>query len=69
MTSAIQAQETIENAFDAESTHIPSHPPHGYYLNVSITGLKAYISDDDVLEKLSQYGDIKGHVAGLENGN
>ena len=32
-------------------------------------GLKAYISDDDVLEKLSQYGEIKGHVAGLENGN
>lgn len=80
MTSAIQAQETIENGFDVESTHIRCHPPHGYYLNVSIMGLKAYISDDDVLENLSQYGEIKGHVirlkykhdhalAGLENGN
>lgn len=80
MTSAIRAQETIENGFHAESTHICCHPPHGYYLNVSIMGLKAYISDDDVLEKLSQYGEIKGHVirlkykhdhalAGLENGS
>ena len=80
ITSAIQAQEMIENGFDAESTHIRCHPPHGYYLNVSIMGLKAYISHDDVLEKLSQYGEIKGHVirlkhkhdhalAGLENGN
>ena len=32
MTSAIQAQEMIENGFDAESTHIRCHrhPPHGY---------------------------------------
>ena len=43
-------------------------------------GLKAYISDDDVVEKLSSYGEIKGQVirlkykhdhelAGLENRN
>ena len=43
-------------------------------------GLKAYISDDDVIEKLSNYGEIKGQVirlkykhdhelAGLENRN
>ena len=66
MTSAIQTQQMIENGFDAESTHIRCHPPHGYYLNVSIMGLKAYISDDDVLEKLSQYGEIKGHVIRLK---
>ena len=80
LTSQIQAQDLIENGFDADSNHIRCHPPHGYYLNVSVMGLKAYICDDDVIEKLSQYGEIKGQVirlkykhdhdlAGLENGN
>ena len=80
LTSELQTQDIIENGFDAGSLHIRCHPPHGYYLNVSIMGLKAYISDDDVIEKLSSYGEIKGQVirlkykqdhelAGLENGN
>ena len=80
LTSELQTQDIIENGFDAGSLHIRCHPPHGYYLNVSIMGLKAYISDDDVIEKLSNYGEIKGQVirlkykqdhelAGLENGN
>ena len=30
MTSETQAQEMIENGFDAGSTHIHCHPPHGY---------------------------------------
>lgn len=80
LTSQTQVQELIDNGFDADSIHIRCHPPHGYYLNVSIMGLKAYISNDDVCEKLSQYGEIKGQVirlkykhdhdlADLENGN
>lgn len=80
LTEASHAQEMIENGFDAGSNHIRCHPPHGYYLNVSIIGLKAYISDDEVCEKLAHYGEIKGQIirlkyksthelAGLENGN
>ena len=80
LTEATHVQELIENGFDAGSIHIRCHPPHGYYLNVSIIGLKAYISDDEVQEKLAQYGEIKGAIirlkyksthelAGLENGN
>ena len=80
LTETTHVQELIENGFDAGSNHIRCHPPHGYYLNVSIIGLKAYISDDEVHEKLAQYGEIKGTIirlkyksthelAGLENGN
>ena len=80
MTDASNAQELIENGFDTGPHHISCHPPHGYYLNVSIMGLKAYISDAEVYEKLQQYGEIKGNIirlkykanhelAGLENGN
>ena len=80
MTIASNAQELIENGFDTGPHHIRCHPHHGYYLNVSIMGLKAYISDEEVYEKLSHYGEIKGEIirlkykahhelAGLENGN
>ena len=80
LTETTHVQELIENGFDAGPNHIRCHPPHGYYLNVSIIGLKAYISDDEVHEKLAQYGEIKGAIirlkyksthelAGLENGN
>lgn len=80
LTSTTQVQYLIENGFDAGSSHIRCHPPLGCYLNASIMGLKAYINDEDVIEKLSQYGEIKGQViclkykhdhelAGLENGN
>ena len=80
LTSANQTQYLIENGFDAGQAHIRCHPLHGYYLNMSIMGLKAYVSDDEVVEKLLQYGKIKGQVirlkykhdhelSGLENGN
>ena len=80
LTSEFQAQDIVKNGFDTGSLHIRCHPPHGCSLNVSIMGLKAYISDDDVVQKLSHYGEIKGQViclkykqyhdlAGLENGN
>lgn len=80
LNEATRAQEIIENGFDAGTNHVRCHPPRGYYLNVSITGLKSCISDEDVLQKLSQYGKVKTSVirlkyrqdhelAGLENGN
>ena len=80
LTDAAQVRELIENGFDAGTNHIRCHPPHVYYLNVSILGLKSYIDDEEVLEKLSQYGEVKSSVirlkyrldhelAGLENGN
>ena len=80
LNEATQVQEIIENGFYAGTNHVRCHPPHGYYLNVIIMGLKSYIRDEDVLEKLSQYGEIKSSVtrlkyrqdhelAGLENGN
>ena len=80
LTETTHVQELIESGFDAGSNHIRCQPTHGYYLNVSIIGLKAYISDDEVHEKLAQYSEIKGAIirlkyksthelAGLENGN
>lgn len=70
----------IESSFDMTTQHYQCHPPHGLYLNVSILGLKAYIRDDEVIQKLQDYGEIKSEVirlkyksdhqlAGLENGN
>ena len=47
LTSTTQAQYMIENGFDAGKTHISCHPPHVYYFNVSIMGLKALISNDE----------------------
>ena len=64
LTSSNQAQEIIENGFDTGNNHIRCHLPHGLYLNDSILGLKAYISDEDICEKLQQYGEIKGQVPG-----
>ena len=72
--------ELIENGFTAGDQHINCHPPHGYYLNVSIMGLKAYVADDEVTTILQQYVEVKSSVirlkyhtdyelAGLENGN
>ena len=80
LSDADQAREIIEHGFDYDEHHIDCHPPYGLYLNVSIMGLKAYVDDDAVIEKLSEYGEIKssvirlkykqGHdLAGLENGN
>ena len=74
------AAELIENGFDADGTHTSCSPPHGYYTNVSVMGLKAYIDDSEVTSKLSTYVQVKGSVirlkykadhelAGLENGN
>ena len=74
------AEELINNGFDVEGVHIACSPPHRAYTNISVMGLKAYIKDEDITAKLSQYGEIKGNVIrlkykadhplhGLENGN
>ena len=70
----------LENGFDTATQHHQCHSLHGLYKNVSILGLKAFISDDEVTQKLQNYGEIKGDIirlkykndhtlAGLENGN
>lgn len=80
LARATHVDELIEHGFDVEDFHFRCHPPHGYYLNVSVMGLKAFISDEEVITKLSTYGEIKGDVirlkykqdhelAGVENGN
>ena len=38
----------LENGFDTATQHHQCHPPHELYTNVSILGLKAFISDDEV---------------------
>ena len=74
------AEEFIDRGIDFNDIHLSWNPPHGYYVNVSILGLRAYIDDDKVIEALSEYGEIKSKVirlkykidhdlAGLEKGN
>ena len=78
LTTDHQIQEIIEHGFDSGDNHINCHPRRGYYLNVSIMGLKAYVEDEEEIAKLSEYGEVKGSVirlkyrqehelAGLEN--
>ena len=70
----------IEEGFDMDEVHVCCHPPHGFYTNVSILGLRSYVDDVDVKDCLSQFGEVKGEVirlkykadhdlAGIENGN
>ena len=66
LTNNHQIQEIIEHSFDSGENHIYCHPSRGYYLNVSIMGLKAYVNDDEVMEKLSEYGEGKGSVMRLK---
>lgn len=74
------AEALIEEGFDVEELHICCHPPHGYYTNVSIMGLRSYVEDNEVIEALTPYGEIKSEIfrlkykqdhelAGIENGN
>ena len=75
-----QADEFIDSGLDFDEIHITCRPSQGYYINVSILGLRAYISDEAVLSALTEFGEIKSQVirlkykndhelAGLENGN
>lgn len=75
-----QADEFIDSGLDFDEIHIDCRPPQGYYINVSILGLRAYISDESVLSALAEFGETKSQVirlkyksdhelAGLENGN
>lgn len=72
--------EYLDSGVDFHEIHLNCNPPHGYHVNVSILGLRAYVDDDKVIEALSEYGEIKSEVirlkyrtdhdlAGLENGN
>ena len=80
LSSQDLTEELIQNGFAAGDQHNYCHPPHGYYLNVSIMGLKAYVADDEVTTITQQYGEVKSPVtclkyrtdhklAGLENRN
>jgi len=75
-----QAEEFIDSGLDFDQIHVECRPPQGYYINVSILGLRAYISDEAVLEALGAFREIKSEVirlkykndhdlAGMENGN
>ena len=80
LTSRNAAELLIEEGFDVNEFHVSCHPPHGYFANVSIMGLRSYVEDAEVLEALAPYGEIKSDVlrlkyrkdhefAGIENGN
>ena len=79
-TSRNVAELLIEEGFDDNEFHVCCHPPHGYFTSVSIMGLRSYVEDDQVLEALALYGEIKSDIlrlkyrkdhelAGIENGN
>ena len=74
------AEDLIDSGFSIEELHATCNPPRGYYMNVSIMGLRAYVDNDEIVKALQPYGEIKGEVvrlrykadhdlAGLENGN
>lgn len=52
----------IEEGFDVEEFHVSCHPPQGYYMNFSIIGLRSYVDNEEVVESLAPYGQIKGGV-------
>ena len=75
-----QSENLIEMGFDLSTIHVDCNPPRGYYTNVSLMGLRAYIEDNEITSVLEKYGEIKGPIvrlkykaghelAGLENGN
>lgn len=78
--SPSQADAFIDSGLDFHEIHVECRPPQGYYTNVSVIGLKAFVSHDEVEAALSPFGDIKGEIirlkykadhdlAGIENGN
>ena len=73
-------EDIMESSIDWNEIHITCQPPHGYYINVILLGLPAYIEDDNIVQALRPFGSIKGEViclkyksdhdlVGLENGN
>ena len=56
------AEALIEEGFDVEELHVCCHPSQGHYTNVSIMGLRSYVEDDEVIEALMPYGEIKSKI-------
>ena len=61
-----EAKDYIDNGVDFHEIHLQCNPPHGYHVNVSILGLKAYVDEEKVIEALSEYGEIKSEVIRLK---
>ena len=61
-----QAEEFIDGGLDFDGTHIECCPPNGCYVNVSILGLRAYVSEDAVLSVLEEFREIKSEVIRLK---
>ena len=65
-TSKNAAELLIEEGFDVNEFHVCCHPPHGFFTNVSIMGLRSYVEDAQVLEALAPYGEIKSDILRLK---
>lgn len=49
------AEDLIENGFGLDELHVQCNPPCGYYINVSVMGLRAYVEDQALIEALRGY--------------
>ena len=67
LARATHVNDFIEHGLDVVDLHFNCHPPHGYYLNVSIMGLKAFIEDDEIITKLSTYEGCPIHLNRYES--
>ncbi len=48
--SQSQAEAFIDSGMDFRKIHVECRPPSGYYINVSVIGLKAYVTEDAVIQ-------------------
>ena len=55
LTSKNAAELLIDEGFDVNEFHVCCHPPHGYFTNVSIMGLRSYVEDAQILEALAKF--------------
>lgn len=62
LTSRAGVEMLIEEGFDVEEFHVSCHPPQGYYMNVSIMGLRSYVDNEEVVGSPAPYREIKGDV-------
>ena len=45
-------EEFIDSGIDWNEIHITCQPQQGYYTNVSLLGLRAYVNEEEVIEAL-----------------